>query len=117
MTDVFYHNPRCSKCARALDILRERKKPIRVIEYLKTPPSVDELAELCRLGAFPAKELVRDEPVRFAELGISLADERDERGWLQLLHEHPELMQRPIVRIGDRVVVARPAARVLELLQ
>jgi arsenate reductase (glutaredoxin) len=86
-----------------------------VIEYLKTPPTVDELAEFCRQGGLTWKDLIRHHEPRFTELGLSLDDVRDERGWLQVLHEHPEIMQRPIVRIGGRVVVARPAERVLEL--
>ena len=115
MDDRILHNPACSKSRGALADQRERRPDNRVVEYLKTPPSVDELAELCRIGGWTAKELVRDsETRRLAELGLSLADDRQD--WLQVLHRHPDLLQRPIVLIGGRAVIARPAERVNEIL-
>ncbi|MBA3707624.1 MAG: arsenate reductase (glutaredoxin) [Planctomycetes bacterium] len=115
MDDCILHNQRCGKSRGALELVTQRRPGIRVVDYLTTPPSVDELAELCRQGGLQAKDLVRHGEARFAELGLSLDDARDDRGWLQVLHDHPVLMQRPIVRIDGRVVVARPSERVLEL--
>ncbi len=52
----------------------------------------------------------------FAALGLdeSAIQTRDEI--IETLLAHPELMQRPIIVRGDRAIIARPADRVLELL-
>ena len=45
-TLTIYHNPRCSKSRMALALLQERKVPLRIVEYLKEPPTRTELAGL-----------------------------------------------------------------------
>ncbi len=115
MHDCILHNQRCGKSRGALEMVMQRRPDIRVVDYLSTPPTADELEEFCRQGGLSAKDLIRSGEPRFAELGLSLSDDRDDRAWLQLVHDNPILMQRPIVRIDGRVVVARPSERVLEL--
>ncbi len=98
---VLYHNPRCSKSRQALEILRTAGIEPRIIEYLKTPPSV---AELRRLN-LPARDLVRDNEDEFAQLKLADASEAD---LLAAIARYPILLQRPIVVHGDRAIVARP---------
>lgn len=109
-----YHNPRCSKSCSACALIAENGIAAEVVEYLKTPPSREELrALLKKLGMKPA-ELVRKGEAEFKELyaGRALTDEE----WLDAMVTHPILIERPIVVCGDRAVVARPPEKVLELL-
>jgi len=109
-----YHNPDCSKSRGALALLREHGIECEVIEYLATPPDRAELeAVLARLPDPPA-DLVRED-ARFRELGLDAADYQTADAVIELLLEHPELMQRPIGVLGKRAVLARPSERVLEL--
>ena len=115
MADVtIYHNPKCSTSRNALALLRERGIEPVVVEYLKTPPSRDELAAvLARLG-MKAEDIVRkgEEVYKLEFKGRSLT----EAEWLDALVAHPILIERPIVVCGERAVIGRPPEKVLELL-
>ena len=109
-----YHNARCSKSRSACQLLEERGIAFEVVEYLKTPPSRDELAAVLAKLGMTAEALVRKgEDIYKAEFkGRSLT----EAEWLDALVAHPVLIERPIVVCGDRAVIGRPPEKVLELL-
>ena len=109
-----YFNPSCSKCRTAQGILAERGIEAEYVEYLATKPDRAELERLLEmLGTDDPRTIVRTgEPV-YKELGLDGAT-RDEL--LDAIAENPILLERPIVVVGDRAIVARPAERVLELL-
>jgi arsenate reductase (glutaredoxin) len=112
---VIYHNPKCSKSRSACALIAENGLAAEVVEYLKTPPSREELrALLMKLDLKPG-ELVRQGEDVFKEryAGRSLSDEE----WLDALVAYPILIERPIVVCGDKAVLARPAEKLLELLQ
>jgi arsenate reductase len=113
-TLTIYHNPRCSKSRAALALLQERKVPLRIVEYLKEPPTRAELADLRKkLGLAPAEWIRKGE----AEFKAARLDKNSsEAQLLDAMAKHPILIERPIVVRGDRAVVGRPPERVLELL-
>ena len=96
-------------------ILRERGVEFDVVEYLKTPIGRVGLERI--LGAIPEPpaDLVRKDK-RFTELGLRAEDYVTREAVIELLLRHSELMQRPIVFRGARALIARPAEKVLELL-
>jgi arsenate reductase len=117
---VVYHNPVCSKSRGAVQILQERGDEAEIVEYLKANPS---RADLERIVDAIAQEPASDEPAalvrkdkRFGELGLDAGDYVTKEQVVALLLEHPELMERPVVFVGERAVIARPSERVLELL-
>jgi arsenate reductase len=110
-----YHNPSCSKSRGALDILREREIDVDVVEYLQAPPDRATLERIVGAISDPPDALVRKDK-RFKELGLDAADYTTKKAVVDLLLEHPELMERPVVFRGERAVIARPSERVLELL-
>jgi arsenate reductase (glutaredoxin) len=112
---LVYHNPVCSKSRGALDILRDRGVDHDVVEYLKAPPDRGTLERILDHITDPPAELVRKDG-RFKELGLDAADYQTRDQVIDLLLEHPELMQRPVVFLGERAVIARPSEKVLELL-
>ena len=109
-----YHNARCSKSRSACDLIAAQGFTAEVVEYLKTPPTADELrALLKKLGLRPF-DIVRQGENIYKQhyAGCTLSDDE----WLEALVTHPILIERPIVVRGDKAVVARPPERVLELL-
>src|SRR5690606_16674166 len=94
-TPKLYHNPRCSKSRAAKDALGERGVEVEIVEYLKTPPSRAELeAIVAGLDGDP-QELVRTKDPKFKALGVDPADLTDAQAVVDLLVEHPEVMERP----------------------
>ena len=111
---MVYHNPICGKSRGALEILQERGVGCDVIEYLKSPPDRATLTRFLDLLPGSPAELVRKDK-RFKELGLDAADYTTREQVIDILLEHPELMERPVVIRAKRAVIARPSARVLEL--
>jgi arsenate reductase len=86
-----------------------------VVEYLKTPPDRATLARILTLLGGPPGALVRRDS-RYKELGLHEADHATREQVIEILVRHPELMERPVVIVGDRAVIGRPPERVAELL-
>jgi arsenate reductase len=112
---TIFHNPSCSKSRGALALLQEQPIDFEVIEYLVTPPSKATLETIVAKLTGPVSELVRTGDKRFVELGLDKATYDRPDQVVNLLVEHPELMERPVVIRGDRAVIARPSERVAEL--
>jgi arsenate reductase len=118
---TIYHNPRCSKSREALALsvafAAQHGLELNVIDYQKTALSRAQLAELHQLlqseGAVSVRAMVRDNEDEYSELQLSQAD--DAR-LLDALASHPKLLQRPIVRFGQRAVIARPPELVQAIL-
>jgi arsenate reductase len=107
-------NDRCSKSRGAEAILQERGVDYQRVPYLEQAPTRGELERVLHLlGTDDPRVLVRDGEPEYAELGLGSADREQ---LLDALAQHPSLLQRPVVIRGDRAVVARPAEKVLELL-
>ena len=109
-----YHNPVCGKSRGALEILSERGVEPDVIEYLQTPLDRATLERFLDLLPGAPAELVRKDK-RFKELGLNEADYVTRAQVLDVLLQHPELMERPVVIHDGRAIIARPSERVLEL--
>ena len=115
MKATIYHNPMCGTSRKTLDILRDSGADVSVREYLKNPPSRDELKRLYdRAGISPRAGLRAKEPLA-AELGLTRPDVTDDEV-LDAMVEHPILIERPIIIRGDRAVIGRPPENVLALL-
>jgi len=109
---VIYHNPKCRNSNNTLAILRDHGIEPTIVEYIQTPPSEETLRDLVKkLGVHP-KEIVR-----VAENSLlNLPDSEDEDELISRLHNHPEILQRPIVANADEARVCRPPETVLEIL-
>ncbi len=110
-----YHNPSCSKSRGALEILADQGVDHDVVEYLRAPPDRATLERIVDAVDAQPGELVRHDR-RFEELRLSASDCTTRDAVIELLLDHPELMQRPVIFRGERAVIARPSEKVLELL-
>jgi arsenate reductase (glutaredoxin) len=111
-----FHNPSCSKSRGALEILSERGVDADVVRYLDTPPDRATLERILEAIDDEPRALVRTDDPKFKATGLTKNDVVTRDQVIDALLAHPEVMQRPVVFVGDRAVIARPSERVLELL-
>lgn len=115
MTITIYHNPACGTSRNTLAMIRQSGKEPRVIEYLKTPPTRDELVELIAAMDITPRQLLRQKGTPYDELG--LADlSLDDEAIIAAMLAHPILINRPIVVTPLGVRLCRPSDVVLEIL-
>ncbi len=115
MTITIYHNPACGTSRNVLGLIRNSGAEPQVIEYLKTPPSRDELQSLIgRMGIAP-RDLLRRKGTPFDELGLDDPALTDDR-LVDAMLAHPILINRPIVVTPLGVRLCRPSETVLEIL-
>ena len=116
MTDItIFHNPACGTSRNTLALIRNSVVEPEVIEYLKTPPSREQLAGLVRRMGVPVREVMRQKGTPYAELGLddpSLTDDQ----LLDAMMAHPILINRPIVVTPLGVRLCRPSEAVLDIL-
>ena len=116
MTEVtIYHNPACGTSRNVLGLIRNSGVLPRIVEYLETPPTRDELADLIRRMGIPVRDVLRRKGTPFDELGLddpSLTDDR----LLDAMMAHPILINRPIVVTPLGVRLCRPSEAVLDIL-
>lgn len=101
-----YHNNRCSKSRSAKQWLEDQKHDFEVVPYLDLPLSVSDLQVLLTKLGISAKDLVRDNELDFKEKyqGQTLSEE----AYILAMSENPKLIQRPIVELETRAIIARP---------
>ena len=114
-TVQIYHNPRCSKSRQSLALLEENNVTADVVEYLKTPPSKDELESILNLLGMEPRELMRKHEAPYKENNLDDASlSRDEL--IDAMIKHPILIERPIVIKGNQATIGRPPETILDIL-
>lgn len=112
---TIFHNPSCGTSRNTLALIRHAGIEPHVVEYLKTPPSKEEVRQLAAEMGMSVRELLREKGTPYAELGLADAQWTDEQ-LLDFIGRHPILMNRPIVRTPLGTALCRPSEKVLELL-
>ncbi len=115
MSVTIYHNPRCSKSRQALELLREKGIEPEVVEYLKTPPTRDELAKIVKATGEPVRALLRKQGSPYDELGLGDPKWTDDQ-LLDFMANHPSLMNRPVVVGPKGAALGRPTEKILDVL-
>lgn len=109
---TIYHNPRCSKSRQTLELLQSKGFQPLIVEYLKTPLTLEQLKNLSVY--FALKDFVRSDESVFKELKLSFDREEE---LLDAMVKEPILMQRPIVTYKGQARIGRPPECVLELFE
>jgi arsenate reductase len=94
MTEAtIYHNPRCSKSRNTLSILTENNISVTEVRYLDSPPTKEELAELCKMMGVKPFDIIRTGEAEFKALGLSKTEDRSDDEW-------SDLFQHTIMKLG-----------------
>jgi arsenate reductase len=110
---VIYHNPRCSTSRKTLQLLRDHGIEPTVVEYLKTPPTRGQLADMIRDAGIEVRAAVRKTEAPYAELNLADAGDDD---LLDAMAANPILIERPFVVTQKGTRLARPVDAVREIL-
>jgi len=111
---TIWHNPRCSKSRNAATLLEEQGIEAKVVKYLDTPPSKEELVAMLKMLGITARELMRTKEAVYKEL--NLKEETDEDKLIEAMVENPKLIERPIVIKDGKAAIGRPIENIIELL-
>jgi arsenate reductase len=115
MNVKIYHNPRCSKSRQTLQLLQEQGIDPEVIEYLKSPPSAEELDDILQKLCMEPRELMRKNETDYKANGLD--DETlDRQALINSMVNHPILIERPIVIANDKAAIGRPPEAVLAIV-
>jgi len=112
---TIYHNPDCGTSRNTLAVLRESGADVRVIEYLKNPPTKEELQRLIQWAGLSVRDTLRKKGSPYAEFGLDNPTISDS-ALLNLMLAHPILINRPLVATNRGVALCRPSDVVLDLL-
>ena len=112
---TIYQKPTCSTCRQAVQFLKESGKPFTAINYYEKPFTKAQLKSLLKKAGLSPKDILRTKEDIYKELGLAKKNLSDDE-WLDVLLAHPDLIQRPIVEKGEKVILARPAESVKGLL-
>ena len=115
MNVTIYHNPDCGTSRNTLALIRNAGVEPRVIEYLKTPPSLDELRTMIADAGLTVREALREKGTPYAELGLGDAALPDD-ALVDAMMAHPILINRPLVVTPLGVKLCRPSEAVLDIL-
>ena len=110
-----YHNPACGTSRNTLALIRNTGVEPEVIEYLKTPPGRQELAEMIARAGLTVRDALRQKETAYLELGLNDPALSDAQ-LLEAMLAHPVLINRPFVVTPNGVRLCRPSEAVLDIL-
>lgn len=110
-----YHNPACGTSRNVLAALKEAGYEPQVIEYLKNPPNRATLKDLLRRMGKGVRDILRKRGTPYDELALDNPALSDDEIFAAI-EKHPILIERPIVMMGDKAALCRPADMVNALI-
>jgi arsenate reductase (glutaredoxin) len=114
MEAVIYHNPACGTSRKVLAYLKEKGVKVKIVEYLKTPPSRAELENILQLMDAPLRAILRKRGTPYDELSLGDPSVTDEAIFAAIA-KHPALIERPIVVFKGKAQLCRPAETIERL--
>jgi arsenate reductase len=115
MSITIFHNPRCSKSRATLELLKENQQEPEIVEYLKSPPSREQLVTILKQLGMEPRDLMRkhEAPYKKNNMDDPLLSHNQ---LIDLMIQNPILIERPIVIHQDKVTIGRPPENVLQIL-
>ena len=115
MRAICYHNPRCGKSRQTLQLLQEQGIDVDIIDYLKTPPTLQQLDDIIQKLGIKPRDLMRTKEAAYKTNGL---DDKslDRQALINGMINNPILIERPIVIANGKAVIGRPPEAVLAIL-
>ena len=110
-----YHNSRCSKSRQTLEILKKNNCDIEIIEYLKLPPTFQELEDILGKLKYEPRDLMRKGEEVYKKENLSDINLSNST-LIEKMIANPILIERPIVVVGNKAIVGRPPEKALNII-
>lgn len=114
MEIIIYHNPRWKKSRESVKILEKEKVSFRIIEYLKNKISRKEINNILNILDINIEDLLRKNELEFKS--ISDDDKKNKNKLIELILNHPKVMQRPVIINDKKGVIGRPPENIYKIL-
>jgi arsenate reductase len=111
---IIYQKPTCSTCRQAVQLLKERGTPFTAIDYYEQRFTKPQLKALLKKAGLSPRDILRTKEDLYKELNLAKTTLSND-ALVDVLVEHPDLIQRPIVEKGEQAWLARPADRIKDL--
>ena len=86
-----------------------------MVRYLDTPLDAAQIQSLLGKLGISARQLLRTGEDEYRTLGLA-DNSLSEAQLIAAIAAHPKLMERPILKVGDKAIIGRPPEQILELL-
>ena len=113
-TITVYEKPTCTTCRNLNKLFAENGVDYRKVNYFIEPLTVEKLTDLLKKANLSPFDVVRKNEAVYKELKI--AEVKNENELIKLIVENPSILQRPIVEVGEKAVLARPIENAIELI-
>lgn len=110
-----YEKPTCTTCRKLNKLFEENGIDYKKVNYFIEPLTEEKLSSLLKKANLTAFDVLRKAAASYKELNIK--DVTDEKELIKLIVENPSILQRPIVEVGEKAVLARPIENALELIK
>jgi arsenate reductase (glutaredoxin) len=115
VTITILHNPACGTSRNTLAMIRNSGAEPGIVEYLKTPPTRAELVALIAAIGLPVRDVLRRKEALYAKLELDEPEWSDDQ-LIDIVLQHPILLERPIVVTPLGTRLCRPSEAVLDIL-
>lgn len=112
---TIYQKPTCSTCRKVIKLVEESGQPFTAINYYEKPLTKTRLKELLKKGGLTATDVMRTKEDLYKSLNLA-ETKKTEDELIGLMIEHPDLLQRPLVEKGEKVIMARPPETIQDIL-
>jgi len=112
---TIFHNPRCSKSRQTLQLLQDNNCEIEIVEYLKQPPSQQQLEQILSMLDFEPRQLMRTKEAEYKALGLD-NETLSNSELILAMTTTPKLIERPIVLANGKAAIGRPPEQVLDII-
>jgi arsenate reductase (glutaredoxin) len=115
MTVTIWHNPKCATSRKVLEMIRAAGVTPHIVDYVKTPPSAAAIKAALKAMGMKPRALLRRKGTPYEELGLEDASLSD-AALIAAMHEHPILIERPVVQTRKGARLCRPPDRLKDIL-
>ena len=112
---IIWHNPKCSKSQQALELLIKGDVFPKIRLYLQDPPSKNEIKEVLSILKLNVISIVRKTEAKFKSLDPYILT--NEELLIEILTKNPILIERPIVIVGKKALIARPPSLIKSFIK
>ena len=112
---IIYHNPKCSKSRKALEIIKSKNIEPTIILYLINKLSKTEVENLLSKLGLSIRDILRTKEYEYQNNNLKNKNLSDDK-LIEFLIKYPKLLQRPIVIKNSKAIIGRPPENILNLL-